>query len=98
MDVLGSHSTSSCLELDLGSFSGDRSVDLKDDGVHGQHSASGDTDFWVNLLENFEDLELEVFLSSEELLWSFLFQFALGTTRSLGSTCSWLGFASFGLR
>ena len=41
---------------EAGAFTGDPLEDICDEGVHDEHSLVGDTDIWVDLLEDLEDV------------------------------------------
>ena len=66
-------------------FAGDPLEDISDKGVHDKHGLVGDTDIWVDLLENLEDVGGE---SLAPLLMPLLL--LLGGSGTLGALDGWL--------
>ena len=54
---------------ELGGLLGDLVEDIVDEGVHDGHGSLGDTDLWVNLLEDSVDVDGEGFGSLGLSLW-----------------------------
>ena len=48
---------------ELGSFAGNSLEDIIDEGVHDTHSFAGNTSVWVNLLQNFVDVDRIAFFT-----------------------------------
>tara|TARA_B110000285_G_C14479362_1_gene319087 strand:+ start:113 stop:391 length:279 start_codon:yes stop_codon:yes gene_type:complete len=73
---LSIHASSSSFLVESLSFLPDSAIELKNDGVHCRHGNFRDSNFWMNLLENFPNRASEVLLLFKKLLgllfWSNL--------------------------
>ena len=64
LDLPGGQSASPVVSDQLGRFGGESVKGIINKGVHNVHGLLGDSDFWVDLLEDLVDVEGERFDSS----------------------------------